>query len=157
MRWPWVSLVRYQSAIHQAAVATTAVEQAKAAAHTLREQLGEARAQLRSAEADAGQWRAEAGRLQQRVESLMDNILWANGQRPIFDPDNARFRPKTPEEVQVPERLQAKVESPAEKRRREEWADMEAAERNRKAELRQQLAAMTSQAKEKPDGNTNEA
>jgi hypothetical protein len=155
MRLPFVSRLRYQSAIHQAAKAETALAQERL-------KLAEREQQCRTAEAEAGQWRAECGRLQGKVESLMDNILWANGQRPIFDPGDERFRRKTAEEVTVSAAQRAKVENPAEMRRSKEKADMEFAERDRKAVLAAQLKVLAEQEKEKKkketsDGRSNQA
>lgn len=82
--------------------------------------------------------RAEVQVQRTAVEKVVDNALFAAGAAPIFDPGAARFQPRSVEQQRAESHRDHPL-SPAEWRARVEQLDAEAAERNRKAELAEDL------------------
>lgn len=118
MKWPWTEVRRQRD---RALI-----------------QLVEAQAKLREANEQRDGLRRELAVVQQALERVVDNALFAAGAAPVFHPEDARFRPR-PVEQQLAEIQALQNEpvgmSPAEWRRRIEAADRERAQRDRKAEL----------------------
>jgi len=130
MTWPWNSSADVRRQRDHALVRAVQLE-----------------AQLREMTEQRDALRRELAAERQTLERVVDNALFASGASPVFHPEDARFRPK-PVELQAAEAGRARQAlSPAEWRRKVETLDREAAERDRKARAREELAEVAEQAR----------
>ncbi|MGH9393312.1 MAG: hypothetical protein ACRD1E_04020 [Terriglobales bacterium] len=86
---------------------------------------------------------------QAALERVVDNAMFAAGAAPVFHPEDARFRPRdVAAQLAEQERARAKpVLTPGEWRRQVELLDREAAERDRKARMAEELKGEAERAK----------
>lgn len=87
----------------------------------------------------------------QALARVVDNALFAAGCPPVFEPDAQRFQPRGIEQQQAEAQKLAAAPplSPAEWRRRVEEMDHQAAERDRKARLREELRRVADEERHK--------
>lgn len=98
-------------------------------------------ARLEEAVAERDRLRQELATVQRALERVVDNALFAAGASPVFEPEAARFQPRDTEAQRAEaERLAARPPlSPEQWRRRVEELDREAAQRDRKAQVVEEL------------------
>lgn len=101
------------------------------------------------------QLRRQLDEARQVLTRVVDNALFAAGCSPVFEPGAERFRPRTVERQQdEAARLEARPPlSPAAWRRQVEIMDREAAARDQKARLREELHKVADEARRKGAAN----
>ena len=115
-------------------------------------QAAELRIRLAEAVQQSNALRAELARERRATETVVDNALFAAGAAPIFDPQHRRFQPRTMEQQQAEAQRSGRVLSAAEWRRQIEDLDRQAAERDRRGKLAEELKALADERRTQAQG-----